>query len=663
MAPDRRVAACLLLLVAAIPLLLAQLPQNVEVVAGPLALLLVTSVLMLTPIPRWATVGVWAPTALVLVGCDHWSAPMASWALLTIFPLGLCVLEQRLAWVFVAIGVGPLLLGLVGGWSEMTELRAFSLQHPSDLLGALACAAWVSWQSIEALRFALTRRKVNLQRETAQYLEEAISRDLGWLDSIATMVADPSLKGPVRNPGVGTTQLAMAARIDADVVLLGWIEGPVLATLSVGWGLCAAARAGLRDPRALLTLARHRFDEIVDPTGVRWIAVWDRRRGQITTAGAAHPGPLSRYMLTAHGPTAIGPHVDVDTLRAVRELLDEADATAGVPDAEVMSPMATVYGLGLTAGAVLACALPLPGLMWLACVVLLTSAHGLIMASTRKCDAMAKETEIRLRDRSEAHDDLRFQLARWHGSLLEYRIEIGDFGATAHRLRGEVLNGAFADMLVDASGHGRIFAGEVAGRGIAARFLGLAAQVVVRVLLEQGFGEDSPESMAGLTQQRLRIFGEALRFPVHLRLGMVTCSPRGQCTAWGSLRQLVLVGGPDTVSEPHATIVHEAQLDAHRRVYLTPAAALPGPEDDAPALGQSEACVRVAQILSSSRGRPQADSLASLFSLVFDGVNAPAHGTLIELGPSLRQVHGDDQAKKQHAGAEEESNALSVASS
>src|SRR5690606_37433357 len=127
---------------------------------------------------------------------------------------------------------------------------------------------------------------------------------------------------------------------------------------------------------------------------------------------------------------------------------------------------------------------------------------------------------------------------------------------------------------------------------------------------------------------------------------MVTCSPQGQCTAWGSLRQLVLTRGPDTVSGPHATIVHEARLDPHRRVYLTPAAALPGPEDDAPALGQSEACERVAQILSSPRWRPQASILASLFSLVFDGVHAPAHGTLIELAASLRHVQGNDQAKK-----------------
>lgn len=634
MSADRRVAACLLLLLAAIPLLLARLPQHVEVVVGPLAVLLGASVLTLAPLPGWLATAFWLPTALVLLGANAWSAPAASLAMWTLAPLGVLVLGGSARWACATLVPALLSVGVLRGASELVTLRPFAIDHPADILGVLVSIAWAIWHVVEALRFRFARRKLALQRETAEHLEHAIARDLRWLDGVAHLVADPSIKGPVRNPGVGPEQLALAARIDADTILLGWIEGPPLATLSVGWGLCAAARAGLRDPQALLSFGRRRFDEIVEPEAIRWLALWDRRRGELQTAGCTNPGVLSRYMLTAHGPTAIGPRVDIDTYRAVRGMLEEYDATSLVQHTMEVHRAPMVWGMALTGMAMLSAWIPGPGIVWLATVATMIGAHALVTRAAQRCRTLGARAGESLRDRAEAHDDLRFQLARWHGSLLEYHLDIGtEFGATAHRLRGEVLDGGFADMLVDPGGRGRIFSGEIAGRGIAARFLGLAAQVIVRVLLETQARACEPGHVVAQAGQKLRVFGQALRFPVRLRFGMVTCSPRGDCEAWGTLRRLVLT--QETVKR--TAIVHDARLDPHTRVYLTPASALPGPEDDAPPLAQSEAAERVAQLLRSSAWDHARGSLPSLFSLVFDGVSAPAHGTLIELRHAPRE--------------------------
>lgn len=663
MAPDRRVAACLLLLVAAVPLLLAQLPQHVEVVLGPMAAVLVASALILTPTPRWIVVGSWIPVALLLVGCARWSTPMESWALIALLPIGLMALEQRLLTTLLTTTVGVAVFVGIGGLAPSNALAPFSVRHPSDIVGVLACAGALLWLVVDALRFRLNRHRICLQRETAQHLEHAIARDLRWLDSIASTVADPSLKGPVRNPGVNSEQLALAARIDSDTVLLGWIEGPVLATLSVGWGLCAAARAGMRSPHELLTFGRTRFDEMVDPSAIRWLALWDRRRGQLLTAGSSNPGSLSRYMLTAHGPTAIGPKVHGDTLRAVRELLDEYDATSLVEHTMLVTRAPVVVGLGLAATALAIAFLPLPGPTWMVSMLAFTVGHALIDHAGRRSDALESDVAGTLRDRTEAHDDLRFQIARRHGSLLEYHIETGDFGATAHRLQGEVLDGSFADMLVGSRGQGLIFAGEVAGRGIAARFLGFAAQIITRALLDQGLAETSPGNLIAQVNHRLRGFGQALRFPVRLRMGLATCSPQGLCSAWGSLRNFVLTTGGMKTSPVRTALVHEARLDTDSRLYVTPSTSLPGPEDDAPALVQRQAAERVARVLKGASGRaPGPSSLPSLFSLVFDGVHAPAYGMIIEIAALRREEKGDRSADQGDANPPQHSESATAAS-
>jgi len=631
MAPDRRVAACLLLLLASIPLLLAQLPEHVEVVVGPMGLLVLASAVILVPTPPKIVFVVWVLSTLTLVGFDQWFAPMHSWALLTILPLGVITLGQPTRWVFLAITAGTVVFAALGNAPELLAARPFAVGTPADIVGLLALAAWVCRHPIAALRLRIARRRLGLQRDTAIDLEEAIARDVHWLESVAETVADPSLKGPIRNPGVGPEQLAMAARIGNDLVLLGWIEGPVLSTLSVGWGCCAAARAGLTDPKRLLAFARTRFDEIVPAESIRWIAIWDRRHRQLRVAGAVNPGQLGRYVLTSHGPAEIGPQTNTDTHQTVRELLGEYDASALVGQTLILNRAPLFVGCALSLLILAAVPWPLPGPTWILLATLLALAEYLIGKSLSQGESLSAEARVTLRERAEMHDDLRCQLASAHGTLLEYQIQIGEASATAHRLRGEVLDGAFADMLVDSTGIGRIIAGEIAGRGIAARFLGMAAQIIARVMLEPGHGAPPPDRIAELTVLHLKTFGSALQFPVRLRLGVVTCTTDGRCEGSGSLCRLVQRTQDDARAAVHTAIVDRAALDPGTRVYLTPAPALPGPEDRAPALSQTLAADRVAGILRSPRWNPSQGTLPSLFSLVFDGVHAPAHGTLIEL--------------------------------
>src|SRR5690606_13610536 len=143
----------------------------------------------------------------------------------------------------------------------------------------------------------------------------------------------------------------------------------------------------------------------------------------------------------------------------------------------------------------------------------------------------------------------------------------------------------------------------------------------------------------------LRVLGQALHHPVRLRLGTVAIEPDGWCEGQGMLRRIVTVRGvstaPRTVPLAPGEIVRvtgDAQLDDDTRVYLTPAPSLPGPEDEAPALDTVAAADRVVEIVRARKWRPGQGSLASLFSLVFDGVAAPSHGTLVEL---RAQQHGE----------------------
>lgn len=641
MPAERRVAGCLLLLLAAVPLLWAQLPEHVEAVVGPLAAVLLACVLVLSPTPRWLQGAAWLGAALVLIAADAWSAPMTSWALLVVIPFGLSMLGVPTWAVVLGLLATPGVVAATVGWPEIGQHLAFGWGRPADIIGGLALLGWCGWELTTTFRAYGLRREIVLEAETATALDDAMKRDRGWLEAVAHTVADPSLSGPVRGLGLGQDTLAMAARLDSHTLLLGWIEGEPLATLSVGWALCAAGRAGERDPTALLKLARHNFDEVVAPGDLRWLAVWDRRAKTLRVAGSSNPGSQSRYLLTARGPASLGPKLDLNTEATLTSLHDDSQGLAAIE-----TPRAIGLLLGLVpilAVPALVIAMPLPGLAWLGLVGAMCLGHHLVERDLGLAHAASRESDHQLRERAEIHDDLRFRIAHLHGSLLEYRVAVGEVWVTAHRLRGEVLDGTFADIMLDRRGNAQIVAGEIAGRGIAARFLGLAAQVAARILIDRG--RHDAAALPSAVLQQARVFGRTLRYPVRLRLGLVTVRADGCCEASGTLRRLVRVWagvGQRPADEEAVRITDHVELTEDTRVYLTPAPALPGPEDDAPALDAREATDRVVEALTSGQWHPVLGSLASLFSVVFDGVHAPAHGTIIEVSHSRPAEEDDD---------------------
>lgn len=643
-------ASCLLLLIVAIPLLLAHLPDHVDEAAArstgaewlvPMVALLVGSVAVASRVPMWVSGLVWGTAMTTMLACIVGSTPPGTWGLAIVLPLGLCILRQPTTTLVAGTLIGPLAIVITRGWGDVHARPAFGVGLVADTFGLIALGAWAVWLATEFPAFVAQRKRLRLQRDTAKSLDDGITRDRDWLHSVAHTIADPSLEGPVQGVGVGDDALAMAARIEGPVVLLGWIEGEPLATMTVGWALCAAARAGLQDPVELARLAREQFDEVVTPPGIRWVALWNRRTGVLVSSEHTSTKALRRYVLTPRGPMEIGPRLDLDTTHTVDRLFEDAaiERTDGhTPDGAVLK---LVIGGSCLAFALVTLWFAQSGEVWLATVAAFIGAHRQIEAAEILNARSVAHSASRLQERAELHDDLRFELARLHGSLLAYRIEVGECVATAHRLRGEVLDGTFADMLVDRDATGRILAGEVAGRGIAARFLGLAAQMGARVLVRDG--SDDPIVLTAVLAQQVCSFGRGLRFPVRLRLGSVEFRSDGCCEGWGVLNQFVRVdaGAAANTSVRANEVVDTATLDDTHRIYLTPNAALPGPEDDAPALARSEAGKRIIAIVMAGRWDPRSDSLPTLFSEVFDGQRAPAHGTLIELSRSRPREHKD----------------------
>lgn len=392
-------------------------------------------------------------------------------------------------------------------------------------------------------------------------------------------------------------------------------------------------------------------------SGVHWLAIWDRRSGALDCTRAS-PTSLRRCVITARGPIEIG---KPETFEAP-DLLPRPQAIARTSAAAWPGVGAPIAAAMLAGFAAMTTCFELPALAFAGVVAALLLAHAVARRGARRRDEALEDLQSQLTERAELHDELRFRIAKLHGGLLPYRIEVGRFEAIAHRLRGEVLDGSFADLVLDPQGVGHVIAGEVAGRGIAARFLGLTAQLLVRAHVEAGC--TAPEVLCASVVPHLRVLGQALHHPVRLRLGTVAIEPDGWCEGQGMLRRIVTVRGvstaPRTVPLAPGEIVRvtgDAQLDDDTRVYLTPAPSLPGPEDEAPALDTVAAADRVVEIVRARKWRPGQGSLASLFSLVFDGVAAPSHGTLVEL---RAQQHGEESEHGQTDREQHEASAIAA---
>lgn len=644
---ERRLFASILALGAALPILQVLLPEYVGDAVPVLIGVGLAATVSPLPAPQLLRVPVWGGVVMLLTPLAIALASPSSVGVLVFVPLGIVALTSSTVLAAIALGLAVVVTLGIEGVSAMGALHATSWSSTADAMGTVAILGWSAATVANALRTRQLDETSTSQAATANALDEAIGRDVNSLRSIAQVLADPSLAGPIDGAELRNDGLAMASRITSQTVLLGWLEGPPAATLSAGWALASLARAGQRCPRELMRFARDRLDEILPSSSFRWLAVWDRSTGELSVSPLSNSGPRHRMRLTPKGPRSQGGKAQSKQPQDVVGSL-----MPRMPDFELAPAGGSRgwVGAALGSAAAIACFFELPALASIPLAVALLVGHALVNgARTRRVQGL-DVAEAQLQERAEIHDDLRFQIGRLHGGLLQYQVKFGDCQVTAHRLKGEVLEGSFAELVLDPSGQGHVLAGEVAGRGIAARFLGLAAQMIATHNVRSG--RLKPQELLPAVQQRLGPLSQALEFPCELRLGGVSVQPEGTCGGWGILNRLVVVRGtseqeasaPLARQELAATVSH-ATLDDDTRVYLSPSAAIPGPEDLAPALDRFAAADRLTDVVRNGLWNARESTLASLFSIVFDGSNAPAHGTLVELrtGSAEGELDVDDE--------------------
>lgn len=641
---ERRLLAAVLLLAMTLPLLMALLPTHVDM-ATPVLLAAFAGVTS-TVLPSHRSIQLigWLSSAILLLSAVFGHAEVASVGFLVMIPFGLAVLTDLA--LLSAIGF---LAAIVASWvmvgpDTLRTLPAFSGESGADWLGRVGVWAWAGWVTAHSLRPLFGRRYLSQHAQTVSALDDAIDRDLRSLEGIANVLADTSLGGPLQGFGLGRDALALATRIDNRRVLLAWIDGKPLNTLSVGWALMATVKAGERSPRRLLKLARSRLDEMVPPKDIKWIAIWDRSTGNIRSAPSPSPTPMPSCTLTERGPRASGRPKAMTTDQTLQKLVVRPEVFVPPQSENRMA----IAGVAAAFAAFLVTWLSLPTLALVGVVGLLIATQWALTRAQGQNDKELAATRSQLEERTDLHDDLRHQIGRLHGGLLPYQLTIGDYQATAHRLRGEVLEGSFADLLLDPNNRGHILAGEVAGRGIACRFLALAAQMATAYHVRVG---TIPQDLPPVLTRMIRELGKRISFRARLRLGAVTVSSDGSCIGWGTLRTLVQVRGTNgrtrevpLAMDGLAEVTAESWLDDDTRVYLSPAPTLPGPDDPAPALGTSDASQRLVNVVRKGDWlASEHTSLASLFPLIFNGRDAPAHGTLIELALTPQ---GDEKQEK-----------------
>lgn len=625
--------ASILALGVALPILQTLLPEYLPDATPVLICVGVAAIISPLPVPQLVRVPVWGAAVLLLSPVAITLASPDSVALLALLPVGLLALTSSTVLAALATALVLALTVVLEGGGPMLERQATSWTSTADVLGTLVVLGWSVATVVTAVRthrFGETSRN---QAETARALDSAIARDVNSLETIATIIADPSLGGPIEGAGLGKDHLGLATRITNRKVLLGWLDGSPLATLSAGWALTALARSGQRCPRELMGFARERLDEMLPNGAFRWLAIWDRATGDLSVSPLSSSESRMRLRLTPKGPRRQTDEAPTETAAEV-----VAARMPQLPDFE-RAPGAgssTWIGAGIALAVALACFVELPATAGLPMAALLFAGHALVHGRRSRQATGVDAADGQLQERAEALDDLRFGVGRLHAGLLQYQVQFGDCHATAHRLKGEVLEGSFADLVLDPAGNGHVLAGEVAGRGIAARFLGLAAQMVATHNVRSGRLE--PEELLPTVQRRLGPLSKDLAFPCRLRLGGVRVDPGGTCEGWGIINRIVAVRGIADQENPTplasgelAATVATATLDNDTRVYLSPSAAIPGPEDSAPALDRFAAADRLAEVVRRGLWNPREATLPSLFSVVFDGANAPAHGTLVEL--------------------------------
>jgi len=605
---ERRLAAALVLLLGIIPVMSAFLPAHPEALVAPLAVLVCTGATVVALRQRVATVAASGLGALTLVAFAAWAADAPGLGYTVIVPLAL-MLAGAPAWAGalgllvaagLAVGLGGAPSGPVVGFGTL-----------SDLTGLMALVGWAAWIVGRGVRVTWLRRDLDELHTMADTLEAGISRDAAQLWAVARNVADAGLTR-VRGQGLDDDGLNLATSLPDGAVLAARIEGDPLATLTVGHALRACAAAGVRDPDGLRRVAATQLDEVNDPDDLLWVALYDADADAWTSS----PADLCQRRLR-QGRLIFKQRLD---RRQTRTTLIERMKVApmvGAPSKARVAVQVVAIAVLLPLSAASALLGPIGGSLPLVVALI---AHALMAGRHRAASSLYEASEGAVDDRIDCRDDIHHGLARMLGGLLPYQVACGRAVATAHRLRGDVIGGSFADMLVDDAGKIRVLAGEVAGEGIGAGFLSIAAQMALRNLAPDA---DTPwTEVVARTEALVQREATVLKYPLRLELGMVVIDG-GSVRGLGCLDKL-LVHEPGSET---TAVVDEVELREDATVYVTPGTSRAGPEDDAPTVDRAAVGGRLAEVLRDADG----PELPSLFSEVFDGQAAPAHGTLIEL--------------------------------
>ena len=495
---------------------------------------------------------------------------------------------------------------------------------PLDWSAAGVAAVWTGASLARIAMGVLAgaeRRRLDACRARAA---AKLAHDVGALEAVGRGLAVPH--GEAGSPrvfgqGAGADHLAFATPIRGGRVFLGVLDGPPLATWTAAWILRSHACARPTDVAGLLRVATTLLDEILAGRPPQWLGVWERGTGRLSwidAAGHIHQEERSEVVVGSAGPFGEPCHWTLPSPPAFVAPPAEPEPVPPVPwPARLALPLgAGLLLAGIASGSLAGAAGALVGL------------SITITAWARRRREQAKRSADAFYDVRDARAELRAELARLHQATLLPRVENGAVEAVAHRLRGERLDSTFVDVFLDRDRRLCVVAGELAGRGVLDRFMASHMGVLARVAVEEGTCFDAllPRLRTVASEETSRLFGG----PARLVLGTAVLDAGGRLTAHGTLAHMVVSDGRDV------TIAAEATLDECTEVYCCPATVRPGPGEIAPPVRPAAVARRAQAILAAltntqEEGEAARPSMPALFAQIFDGVSAPASGTLIRL--------------------------------
>lgn len=616
---ERRLACTLLLLLSTTPIVMGMLPDNPRGLIAPFLVVVATAATLLVVYDRLVGTICAGVSSLAMVFFVFHQGLAETLMLLSVVPASVLIVGGA-TW----IASTALAIGFVGSLLIAPDLAhgPFSLATFADGVGWLTILGWTAVMGFTLNRTRAVNSRVSLLEETADTLDQSIARDTMELRAIARIIADPSLAPVVRGQGLTHQRLNMATQLPDGRILLALLEGDMVATLTAGWLLRASALGGQTDPAALHHLLRVHGDEIIEPEQVAWVALLTPDTNHLEFSQSITGARFRPGKFRFDEPVSRGISRKTIELRMEVHPLPERRFDTSFP--WMIAGMAIGFG-------VLLLLTTLVGALWSPLLVAaLCGVAFYLDLRTRALRSLLARAEAAIEDRIDCRDDLHFGLARLHGTLLPYETEHPFVTALAHRLRGEVLGGTFADVLKTSDDTLLVIAGEIAGQGVAAAFLALSAQHALRAHLRSSWaGPTSWETAENVTSGIVAREATSLFFPLRVELGCVCVNADRTFQGTGYLKQITVYDHGDRLTSPSQS----GELTDERYLYITPANARPGPEDLAPALDRFEANERIADTIESDEWTPGVDALGSLFSLVFDGVEAPAHGTIIEIAP------------------------------